>query len=152
MRNGGRERLRRDLRAEARHLVLLEHRALDSVEVRGWDPKSKAKIVGTSGSDPGYLSTAPLAANGRTKARGFGTASRVTVTFWGAPASGTGVLGMYGMTRPDKFHIEKRATGSRSCGSMTFRAPGAPGQYDFRLFHDDVNRPLLAQSNVVTVS
>ncbi len=75
----------------------------------------------------------------------------ITVTFWGAPASGTGVLGMYGMTRPDKFHIEKRATGSRNCGSMTFRAPGAPGQYDFRLFHDDVNRPLLAQSNVVTV-
>lgn len=75
----------------------------------------------------------------------------VTVTYWGAPPEGTGVLGLYGMTRPDRFHIEKRATGSRSCGSMTFRMPSSPGQYDFRLFHDDVNRPLLGQSNVVTV-
>ena len=31
----------------------------------------------------------------------------VTVTYWGAPASGSGVIGMYGMTRPDKFPIEK---------------------------------------------
>jgi parallel beta-helix repeat protein len=74
----------------------------------------------------------------------------VTVTFWGAaPAS---VVGMYGMTRPDKFDSGKRSTGGRSCGSMVWRLPGAPGQYDFRLFQDDINRPLLAQSNVVTVS
>lgn len=74
----------------------------------------------------------------------------VTVTFWGAaPAS---VVGMYGMTRPDKFDLGKRSTGGRSCGSMVWQLPGAPGQYDFRLFQDDINRPLLAQSNVVTVS
>lgn len=74
----------------------------------------------------------------------------VTVTFWGAaPAS---VVGMYGMTRPDKFDLGKRSTGGQSCGSMVWRLPGAPGQYDFRMFQDDVNRPLLAQSNVVTVS
>ena len=74
----------------------------------------------------------------------------VTVTFWGAaPAS---VVGMYGMTRPDKFDSGKRSTGGRSCGSMVWQLPGAPGQYDFRLFQDDINRPLLAQSNVVTVS
>ena len=72
----------------------------------------------------------------------------VTVTFWGAaPAS---VVGMYGMTRPDKFDSGKRSTGGRSCGSMVWQLPGAPGQYDFRLFQDDINRPLLAQSNVVT--
>jgi len=76
----------------------------------------------------------------------------ITVTFWGAPASGTGVLGMYGMTRPDKFHIEKRPIGSRSCGTMTFRAPSKPGQYDFRMFENDIYRPLMAQSNVVTVA
>lgn len=76
----------------------------------------------------------------------------ITVTFWGAPSSGTGVIGLYGMTRPDKFHIEKRATGSRSCGTMTFRAPSAPGQYDFRMFENDVYRPLMVQSNVVTVA
>jgi hypothetical protein len=35
---------------------------------------------------------------------------------------------------------------------MVWQLPGAPGQYDFRLFQDDINRPLLAQSNVVTVS
>jgi hypothetical protein len=75
----------------------------------------------------------------------------ITVTFWGAPSSGTGVLGMYGMTRPDKFHIEKRPLGSRSCGSMTFRAPSAPGQYDFRMFENDIYRPIMAYSNVVTV-
>ncbi|MBN1236036.1 MAG: right-handed parallel beta-helix repeat-containing protein [Methanotrichaceae archaeon] len=74
----------------------------------------------------------------------------VTVTFWGAaPAS---VIGMYGMTRPDKFDLGKRSTGRQSCGSMVWRLPKAPGQYDFRLFQDDINRPLLAQSNVVTVS
>lgn len=74
----------------------------------------------------------------------------VTVTFWGAaPAS---VVGMYGMTRPDRFDSGKRSTGGRSCGSMVWRLPAAPGQYDFRLFQDDINRPLLAQSNVVTVA
>jgi nitrous oxidase accessory protein len=76
----------------------------------------------------------------------------ITVTFWGAPASGSGVLGMYGIMRPDKFHIEKRRTGSKSCGSMTFRAPSQPGQYDFRMFADDINRPILGYSNVVTVA
>ncbi len=76
----------------------------------------------------------------------------ITVTFWGAPASGSGVLGMYGIMRPDKFHIEKRRIGSKSCGSMTFRAPSQPGQYDFRMFADDVNRPILGYSNVVTVA
>jgi nitrous oxidase accessory protein len=76
----------------------------------------------------------------------------ITVTFWGAPASGSGVLGMYGIMRPDKFHIEKRPLGSKSCGSMTFRAPSQPGQYDFRMFADDINRPILGYSNVVTVA
>jgi parallel beta-helix repeat protein len=76
----------------------------------------------------------------------------VTVTFWGAPLSGTGVIGMYGMTRPDRFDLGKRPIGARSCGSMVWRLPTTPGQYDFRMFQDDINRPLLAQSNVVTVS
>jgi nitrous oxidase accessory protein len=74
----------------------------------------------------------------------------VTVTFWGAAQAS--VVGMYGMTRPDRFDLGKRSTGGRSCGSMVWRLPTAPGQYDFRLFQDDINRPLLAQSNVVTVS
>ena len=74
----------------------------------------------------------------------------VTITFWGAaPAS---VIGMYGMTRPDRFDLGKISTGGRSCGTMVRRLPAAPGQYDFRMFQDDINRPLLAQSNVVTVS
>jgi nitrous oxidase accessory protein len=74
----------------------------------------------------------------------------VTITFWGAaPAS---VIGMYGMTRPDRFDLGKVSTGGRSCGTMVRRLPAEPGQYDFRLFQDDINRPLLAQSNVVTVS
>ncbi len=73
----------------------------------------------------------------------------VTVTFWGAPLSGTGVIGMYEVTRPDKFHIEKKPIGARSCGSITFRVPSAPGRYDFRMFADDINRPILGQSNIV---
>ena len=76
----------------------------------------------------------------------------VTVTFWGAPLSGSGVIGMYGMTRPDKFDLGKKSIGARSCGSMVWKLPSTPGQYDFRMFQDDINRPLLAQSNVVTVS
>ena len=76
----------------------------------------------------------------------------VTVTFWGAPLSGTGVIGMYGMTRPDRFDLGKRPLGARSCGSMVWQLPSSPGQYDFRMFQDDINRPLLAQSNVVTVA
>lgn len=75
----------------------------------------------------------------------------ITVTFWGAPSSGTGVLGMYGITRPDKFHIVKRPLGRSSCGSMTFKAPSQPGQYDFRMFQNDVYRPIMAVSNAVTV-
>jgi nitrous oxidase accessory protein len=81
-----------------------------------------------------------------------GPGGTVTVTYWGAPPEGTGVIGMYGMTRPDKFDLGKRPIGSQSCGSMTWQLPYEAGQYDFRMFHDDVNRPLLAQSNVVTVA
>lgn len=82
----------------------------------------------------------------------------VTVTYWGAPSSGTGMMGMYGMNRPDKFPVEKRSIGSKSCGSMTWRLPSAAGQYDFRMFYSDITDinqgayQLLAQSNVVTVS
>lgn len=74
----------------------------------------------------------------------------VTVTYWGAaPAS---VIGMYGITSPDKFDSGKRSTGGKSCGSMVWQLPSKPGQYDFRMFGDDVNRPILAYSNVVTVA
>jgi len=45
----------------------------------------------------------------------------VTVTFWGAaPAS---VVGMYGMTRPDKFDSGKRSTGGRSCAAWSGSFP-----------------------------
>ena len=74
----------------------------------------------------------------------------VTVTYWGAkPAS---VVGMYGVTSPDKFDSGKRSTGGKSCGSMVWQLPAIVGQYDFRMFGDDVNRPILAYSNVVTVA
>lgn len=74
----------------------------------------------------------------------------VTVTYWGAaPAS---VIGMYGITSPDKFDSGKRSTGGKSCGSMVWQLPSRPGQYDFRLFGDDIHRPILAYSNVVTVA
>jgi hypothetical protein len=82
----------------------------------------------------------------------------VTVTFWGAPPEGTGIIGMYGMTRPDKFDLGKRPTGSQSCGSMVWQLPATPGQYDFRMFQSDITDvgqgayQLLGQSNVVTVS
>ena len=73
-----------------------------------------------------------------------------TVTFWGAaPAS---VVGMYGMTRPDKVRLGKKIYRRAKLRQHGRQLPGAPGQYDFRLFQDDINRPLLAQSNVVTVS
>ncbi len=74
----------------------------------------------------------------------------VTVTYWGAAAAS--VIGMYGMTSPDKFDSGKKSTGGKSCGSMVWQLPATPGQYDFRLFGDDVNRPILAYSNVVTVA
>jgi hypothetical protein len=82
----------------------------------------------------------------------------VTVTYWGAPSSGTGIIGMYGMNRPDKFALEKRALGSKNCGKMTWRLPNNPGQYDFRMFNSDITSAgqgayqLLGQTNVVTVS
>ena len=76
---------------------------------------------------------------------------QVTVTFWGASPSGSSVIGMYGITRPDKFDLGKRPTGGRSCGSMVWTLPSEPGTYDFRLFEDDINRNLMAQSNAVTV-
>jgi parallel beta-helix repeat protein len=74
----------------------------------------------------------------------------VTVTYWGAPASGTGVIGMYPITTPDKFWIAMQSVRG-GCGRITFRAPSAPGNYDFRLFEDNVYRKILGQSNGVTV-
>ncbi|VVB71994.1 Periplasmic copper-binding protein (NosD) [uncultured archaeon] len=82
----------------------------------------------------------------------------VTVTYWGAPSSGTGMIGMYGMNRPDKFPVEKRLIGSKNCGRLTWRLPSSPGQYDFRMFYSDITSAgqgayqLLGQTDVVTVS
>jgi nitrous oxidase accessory protein len=82
----------------------------------------------------------------------------VTVTYWGAPSSGRGIIGMYGMTRPDKFALGKRNLGNENCGRMTWRLPHNPGQYDFRMFSSDITGvgqgayQILGQSNVVTVS
>jgi len=81
----------------------------------------------------------------------------VTVTYWGAPASGTGIIGMYGVSRPDKFALGKRALGSKNCGRMTWQLPYEPGNYDFRMFYSDITGEgqgayqLLGQSNGVTV-
>jgi nitrous oxidase accessory protein len=82
----------------------------------------------------------------------------VTVSYWGAPPEGTGIIGMYGMNRPDKFPVGKRPIGSKNCGRMTWQLPNAPGQYDFRMFRSDITDvgqgayQLLGQSDVVTVS
>lgn len=82
----------------------------------------------------------------------------VTVTYWGAPSSGTGIIGMYGMTRPDKFPLETRSLGSKNCGKMTWKLPYGPGQYDFRMFYSAITSEgqgayqILGQSDVVTVS
>ncbi len=74
----------------------------------------------------------------------------ITVSFWGAkPAS---AIGMYEMTRPDKYMLAMKWTNGRSCGTMTFRAPSTPGRYDFRFFEDNVHRKLMGASNVVIVS
>ena len=75
----------------------------------------------------------------------------VTVTYWGAPESGTGVIGMYPITTPDKFWITMQSVRG-GCGRITFQAPGVPGHYDFRMFEDNVYRNILGQSNGVTVS
>ncbi len=85
-----------------------------------------------------------------------GPGGTATVTYWGAPPEGTGVIGMYGVNRPDKFYLDMRSIGSKSCGSITWQPPG-PGQYDFRMFRSaitDVGQgayQILGQSNVVTV-
>jgi hypothetical protein len=82
----------------------------------------------------------------------------VTVTYWGAPPEGTGIIGMYGVNRPDKFALEKRSIGSKNCGRINWRLPSTPGQYDFRMFRSDITDinqgayQLLGQTNVVTVS
>jgi nitrous oxidase accessory protein len=82
----------------------------------------------------------------------------VTITYWGAPAEGTGIIGMYGVNRPDKFALEKRHIGSKNCGRITWQLPYDPGQYDFRMFRSDITDfnqgayQLLGQTNVVTVS
>lgn len=74
----------------------------------------------------------------------------ITVSFWGAkPGS---AIGMYEMTRPDKYMLAMQWTNGRSCGTMTFRAPSTPGRYDFRFFEDNVHRKLMGASNVVIVS
>lgn len=73
----------------------------------------------------------------------------ITVSFWGAKPAST--IGMYEMTRPDKYMIGMQWTSGRSCGTMTFAAPRTPGRYDFRLFEDNVHRKLMGASNVVIV-
>ncbi len=73
----------------------------------------------------------------------------ITVSFWGAlPGS---AIGMYEMTRPDKFMLAMQWTNGRSCGTMIFAAPSTPGRYDFRLFENNVYRKLMGASNVVIV-
>jgi len=80
----------------------------------------------------------------------------VTITYWGAPPEGTGVIGMYGVNRPDKFYLDMRSIGSKNCGSITWQPPGS-GQYDFRMFRSEITDvgqgayQILGQSNVVTV-
>ncbi len=87
-----------------------------------------------------------------------GPGGTVTVKYWGAPPEGTGVIGMYGMNRPDKFYLQMVPIGSKSCGSIAFQLPYDSGQYDFRMFRSaitDVGQgayQILGQSNVVTVS
>lgn len=73
----------------------------------------------------------------------------ITVSFWGAKPNSA--IGMYEMTSPDKFMLAMQWTNGRSCGTMTFRAPSAPGRYDFRLFEDNVHRKHMGASNVVIV-
>lgn len=81
----------------------------------------------------------------------------VTVTYWGAPPEGTGIIGMYGVNRPDKFALEKRPLGSKNCGKIIWQLPSDPGRYDFRMFRSDITDinqgayQLLGQSDVVTV-
>lgn len=81
----------------------------------------------------------------------------VTVTYWGAPPEGTGVIGMYGVNRPDKFYLGMMPIGSKSCGSITWQLPSDPGSYDFRMFRSEITDvgqgayQILGQSNVVTV-
>lgn len=81
----------------------------------------------------------------------------VKVTYWGAPPEGTGVIGMYGVNRPDKFYLGMRSIGSKSCGSITWQLPANPGSYDFRMFRSEITDvgqgayQILGQSNVVTV-
>lgn len=72
----------------------------------------------------------------------------IYVHFWGAMPDS--VIGMYGVTRPDKFWISMQPTGGASCGTLTFRAPGR-GNYDFRLFENNVYRKHMGASNVVRV-
>ncbi|MCQ8903796.1 MAG: right-handed parallel beta-helix repeat-containing protein [Methanothrix sp.] len=73
----------------------------------------------------------------------------IYVHFWGAMPDS--VIGMYGVTRPDKFWINMQPTGGPSCGTLTFRAPYGGGNYDFRLFENNVYRKHMGASNVVRV-
>jgi len=75
----------------------------------------------------------------------------VTVTYWGAaPAS---VIGMYGLTSPDKFDSGKRSTGGKSCGSMVWQLPSTPRAVRLSAFSEmmltDRSWPTV---NVVTVA
>jgi hypothetical protein len=76
---------------------------------------------------------------------------KITVSFWGGPEGRGGVIGMYIMTKADKFYMQMKNLDGRRCGTLTFVPPG-PGKYDFRMFQNNVYRQLMGQSNVVTVS
>ena len=62
-----------------------------------------------------------------------GPGGTVTVTYWGAPASGTGIIGMYGMTSPDKEALEK--SGPRRCKLRKLRLAAAVECRTVRLPH-----------------
>jgi hypothetical protein len=74
----------------------------------------------------------------------------ISVSFWGGPATSAGVIGMYEMTKADRFYLEMQPLNGRRCGTLTFFPPG-PGTYDFRMFEDNVYRKLMGQSNAVRV-
>jgi len=75
----------------------------------------------------------------------------ITVNWSGAPWNATDWIGLYPESAPsDRSWLTWKYTEGAKSGQITFTAPQAPGEYNFRFFENDGYR-LLYTGNTLTV-
>jgi hypothetical protein len=115
----------------------------DIVDIAPNDGYYTYKISGTTPVGNASIIASPANAK-------FG--ENITVTYTNAPGNAKDWIGLYKFDAPDKPSISYQYLGGNKNGTLTFVAPGEAGNYNLRMFPNDLYTPLLAVSNNVVVS